>query len=462
LLDRAILNEKTSIDSDDKILWYIIIKDDFDNAGKYYSVGLSNYVTFDLDYELSNKFYYEIGNTAYAAIDVRTISTKSIEIIKVAGFPNCGKVDLYFPKYGTVSNFVSGEYLITSPNHGVVSGDRVKFTEALGSGTPLNGLKYAIPVDQDRFNIYYDKEFSYPAYIHDTYSSTGVRWSVVDGQTWAYGLTLYSPTDKNGYGAQLSLITSNEPSNTGETPLSRAVESSTIKPQADFTGQRSWTNYYPYERFDSTDGTVFGVVNGNKFGSSVSLKKYGNNYILMVAEEGASESFQLFSSFETSVDDYKPHNKKVVPSFLPYGKLHYFIVNPQTKSIEYLTTYSPSDNPWVSYEIVNRQERLIGQISKFDNKSLTTSDIATYNNTNSNYWNGARILQWSKDYFYNSEIGFSFPNQNAYPQDYGFVDKIKGADFEISGDTIYAGYVANVKNSDFFNNLRLLNVKINI
>lgn len=468
--DRAILDNKTSIDTDDKFLWYIIIKDNIADAGQYYSIGLSNYVTWDFQYQglslnydfanLFNYLYYEKSNNeSYYPLDLRIISIKSLEVIKVAGFPNCGKVDVFFPKYGSVENFVSGDYSIFSPRHGLASGDRVKFTEALGSGTTLNGFKYALPIDSDSFSIYYDKELSSPAYIHDTYTSTGVRWSVVDGQTWSYGFTLYSPTDKNGYGTSLSLITANEPPVTGETPLSRAIETTTEKPQNNFTGQISWTNYYPFERFDSAEGTVFGVVNGNKFGSSVSLKKYGSDYILMVTEEGANESFQLISPFETVVEDLpKPYNKRVIPSFFPYGRSHFYKITPSSKSIEYITSYAPSDNPWASYEIVNRQERIIQQITKFDNKALTSSDLATYNNTSSNYWNGARLMQWSKDYFYDSDIGFSFPNQNSYPYDYGFVDKLKSADFEIDGNSVYAVMAYNVKNADFLNYSRLKNV----
>lgn len=456
LYDNATLSSKLNIDSEYEYLWYIIIKDD----GTYCFIGLSSYTTweysFDINFPVSQN---NLITEDHLIVGWKKPSFRLSEAIKVAGFPNCGKVDIFFPKYGNVENFVSGEYTITSPNHGLASGDRVKFTEALGSGTTLNGLKYALPINNDNFNIYYDRELSYPAYINDTYSSTGVRWSVVDGQTWSYGFTLYSPTDKNGYGTSLSLITANEPPVTGETPLQRAIETTTEKPQYDFTGQRSWTNYYPFERFDSTEGTIFGVVNGNKFGSSVSLKKYGTDYILMVTEEGANESFQIISSFETVNDGLpKPHNKRVIPSFFPYGRVHFYKITPSTKSIEYITSYSSSDNPWASYEIVNRQERILGQESKFSNKQLTSSDLATYNNTSSNYWNGAKLMQWSRDYFYDSDIGFSFPNQNSYPYDYGFVDRLKSADFEINGDTIYAVTVSNVKNADFLNYSRLKNV----
>lgn len=273
LYDNALLSSKLNIDSEYEYLWYIIIKDD----GTYCFIGLSSYTTweysFDINFPISQN---NLITEDYLIVGWKKPSFRLSEAIKIAGFPNCGKVDLYFPKYGNVENFVSGQYTITATAHGLASGDRVKFTEALGSGTTLNGLKYALPLTSDTFNIYYDKEFAYPAYIHDTYTSTGVRWSVVDGQTWSYGFTLYSPTDKNGYGTSLSLITANEPPVTGETPLSRAIETTTEKPQNDFTGQRSWTNYYPFERFDSTEGTIFGVVNGNKFGSSVSLKKYGS------------------------------------------------------------------------------------------------------------------------------------------------------------------------------------------
>ena len=208
LYDNTTLSSKLNIDSEYEYLWYIITKDD----GTYCFIGLSSYTTweysFDINFPVSQN---NLITEDHLIVGWKKPSFRLSEAIKVAGFPNCGKVDIFFPKYGNVENFVSGEYTITSPNHGLASGDRVKFTEALGSGTTLNGLKYALPINNDNFNIYYDRELSYPAYINDTYSSTGVRWSVVDGQTWSYGFTLYSPTDKNGYGTSLSLIHRNAP-----------------------------------------------------------------------------------------------------------------------------------------------------------------------------------------------------------------------------------------------------------
>ena len=455
LYDNAILTPKSTLDGDIDDLWYIITKDD----GAYCFIGLSSYTTWDYSFDLN----FPANQTNLITADRLIVgwkkpSIRTSEIVKVAGFPNCGKVDLYFPKVGVINAFTSGTNEVTSYNHGLSTGDRIKVTEALGSGNTLNGVRYVSTITPDKFAVYYDSSLSYAATINNTTTPTGTRWSAVDGNTWGYNLTLYSPMGKNGYATTTQLRTSVEQPQ-GETPYDRAVESSTTdKPQANLTGQRSWNNYYPYERFDSGDNIIFGVVNGNKFGSDIALKKYGNNYILMVAEEGASESFQLISSYATKLTEVIPQNKKVIPSFFPYGRIHFYTINPSARTVDYLTTYSPTDNPWAAYETINRQEKLLSQLELYENKNLQISDINTYNTTSSNYWNGAKFMQWSKDYIYNSDLDFNFPNQNGNQYDYGFVDRLKSADFEISGNTLYCYSVSNVKNADFNNYLRLKNL----
>ena len=477
LLDRATIDDKPTVSSDKDFYWYIILKDGMD-AGEYYSIGLSNYVTWDYTYntnvgsdEYNKLTYYKSSTQAvdpgsapnpnyahYEPLDLRFISTKWVEVIKVAGFPNCGKVDLYFPKVGIVHDFQSGWNTVTSSGHGLSTGDRIKFTEVLGSGNSLRGLRYVIPIDPDRFNIYYDKEGSDPAYINNVSTSTGIRWSAIDGNTWKYSTTLYSPTDKNGYGTVLKLISSYEPPSTGESPLDLAVEWPKDKPQADFTGQRSWNNYYPYNRFDSTNNQTAQVVNGNKFGSSIAIRKVDNRYILLVAEEGASESFDIVSSYATNEEEPRPKNQRVVPSYLPYGRLHFYSIDPSTRSVEYITSYSPSDNPWVGYETINLQERLLNVIQKWENAAISNGDLYTYNNASNNYWNGARFLQWGLDYIYNSELGIEFPNQNARLNHYGFLDRPKAVDFEVENSGVYCAYSVNVKDADFYNALRIENL----
>lgn len=455
LYDNAILTSKPTLDDDYDELWYIVTKDD----GTYCFIGLSSYTTWEYSLDLDFPFVQTNLITAdRLVVGWKKPSFRSSEIIKVAGFPNCGKVDIYFPKVGDIQSFASGTNEVVSANHGLSTGDRIKITEALGSGNTMNGVRYVSTIDPNKFALYYDSSLSYGAAIYNTTTASGVRWSAIDGNTWGYNLTLYSPMGKNGYSTTTQLRTSVEQPQ-GETPYERAVESSdTDKPQANLTGQRSWNNYYPYERFDSGDNIIFGVVNGNKFGTDISLKKYGNNYILMVAEEGASESFQLISSYATKTTETVPQNKKVIPSFFPYGRIHFYTINPSARSIDYLTTYSPSDNPWAAYELINRQEKLLNQLNLYENKKLQISDISAYNTTLSNYWNGSRFMQWSKDYFYNSEIDFNLPNQNGNLYDYGFVDRLKSADFEIINNTIYCTFIANVKNADFINYLRMKNL----
>jgi hypothetical protein len=455
LYDNAILTSKPTLDDDYDELWYIVTKDD----GTYCFVGLSSYTTWE--YSLDFDFPFDQTNLITAdhlIVGWKKPSFRSFEIIKVAGFPNCGKVDIYFPKVGVINTFASGTNEVTSSNHGLSTGDRIKITEALGSGNTMNGVRYVSTIDPNKFALYYDSSLSYGAAIYNTTTASGVRWSAIDGNTWGYNLTLYSPMGKNGYSTTSQLRTSIEQPQ-GETPYERAVESGdTNKPQANLTGQRSWNNYYPYERFDSGDNIIFGVVNGNKFGADISLKKYGDNYILMVAEEGANESFQLVSSYATKITETVPQNKKVIPSFFPYGRIHFYTINPSARSIDYLTTYSPSDNPWAAYETINRQEKLLNQLSLYENKLLQLSNINAYNSNINDYWAGARYIQWIKDYTYNSELDFSFPDQNLYPYEYGFLDSLKSADFEIENNVLYCAAIANVKNADFINNLNLKNI----
>lgn len=455
LYDNALLTPKPTLDGDTNDLWYIITKDD----GTYCFIGLSSYTTWDYSFDIDFPTpQTDLVTSDHIIVGWKKPSVRTSEIVKVAGFPNCGKVDLYFPKTGYVETFASGTNEVVSSNHGLSTGDRIKITEALGSGNTMNGVRYVSTISPNKFALYYDSSLSYGAAIYNTTTASGVRWSAVDGNTWGYNLTLYSPIGKNGYATTTQLRTSVEQPQ-GETPYDRAVESDTAdKPQANLTGQRSWNNYYPYERFDSGDNIIFGVVNGNKFGADISLKKYGSNYILMVAEEGASESFQLISEYATKVTETVPQNKKVIPSYFPYGRIHFYTINPTARSVDYLTTYAPTDNPWAAYETINRQERLLSQLALYENKSLQISDINTYNYTTDDYWSGARYVQWSKDYVYNSELDFSFPNQNLYPYDYGFLDSLKSADFEISNNVIYCAAISNVKNADFANNLNLKNI----
>jgi len=477
LLDRALINSKTSINNESEFLWYIILKD----SGKYYSIGLSSYVTYDYSYkdsfpedvwslsysrpESENPYPPKPSTEYYEPIDYRYVNTNGIEVIKVAGFPNCGKVDIYFPKWGAVDSLQNGSNVIWSQNHNLSPGDQIKFTEVLGSGNNLTGLKYALPIEEPegnrRFSIYTDPACTIPANVSGVTTSSGIRWSAVGNNSWGYSYSLYSPLDKNGYGSSLQLRTFHE-NVFGDTLLSRALERPRDKPQSDFTGQRSWNNYYPFERFESQEGDVFDVINGNKFGSAVSIKPHKGGYILMVAEEGASESFDLISKHETETEEPRPKNKRVIPSYFPYGRVHFYKILASDKSIQYITTYSPGDNPWAAYEVVNRSERLMDYIRPWENASLSSLELYSYNNIANNYWKGARYLQWGLDYKYDPVAGANLPDQNAHENHYGFLDRLKYADFEIVDNDIFSTLANNVKNADFYNGLNINALKAQV
>lgn len=463
LYDPSLTDTKTTINSDTEFLWYIIVHDD----GTYYSVALSNYVTYNYQLQLSGftQEYSMLYYNNYGPTDLKYVSFKSINVSKVAGFPNCGKVDLYFYKNGTIESFTSSSNIIKSSNHGLKTGDCIKITECLSTSktllTNLNGIFYIKVIDGNNFALYSDSGFVYPINVVNTKTGSG-KWNAINGEIWAYNTTLFSPYGKNGYGFTPSLKNSTETTTNSDDPFNRAVDSSSydgtcLKPQADFTGQRSWTNFYPFERFNTTDFTAYGIVNGNKFGASLAIKKYNGGYVLMVTEPGAFESFEICDSFILNQGETLPQNRVVIPNYFPYGRIHFYQID-SNKNVTYLTSCSSTDNPWAAYEFTNRQERLLGVNAPYQNSKLTFNNIKAYNTTSSNYWNGARFCAWQQSYTYNSTYNTNLPDQNSSPLEYGFADCLgKAADFEVDGTNIYCFASTNVKSADYLNNLRVLN-----
>jgi hypothetical protein len=464
LFDKTITSQKTNIDDDVENLWYIVVNDD----GTYSHIGLSSWIYFDWLGNVNFNDFPEYSSTFlpsnYLVADWKIINITTINIYKTAAFPNCGKVDLYTIKKG-VSTSLSGD-TIKSPNHGLSNGQRVKITGGLSSGTAdasvtnVNALWYAKVLDTNYFQLYSDPTLTMAANIANVRNPSGLSWVAIEGDTWKYTNTIYSPNGKNGYGFNSKLRTSFEPDSTEEDPILRAVSSDIyddgyLKPQADFKGMRSWNNFYPFQRFGTSAEIALNIVNGNKFGTSVSIKKYNNDYILMVTEPGAFESFQIADEFILTPNQAVPNNQKVIPIFFPYGRVHFYKIY-SDYSVEYITSFSTNDNPWIAYEAINRQEKLLNVHATFQNSALTNNYAKIYNTTTSNYWANARFFGWQKDYTYNTTAQMLLPDQNSSQLEYGFVDSLgKGGDFEIDNGTVYGFVSTNVKDSDYLNNARI-------
>jgi hypothetical protein len=464
LFDKATISQKSNIDEDVNSLWYIVVNDD----GTYSHIGLDDWVYFDWLYNVNFNDFPEYSSTLlpsnYLIADWRKINITTINIYKTAAFPNCGKVDLYTLKKG-MSSSLSGD-VIKSSNHGLNNGQRIKITGGLSNGTAdvsvtnVNGLWYAKVIDTNYFQLYSDPTLTMPASVANVRNPSGLSWTAIEGETWRYNTSIYSPNGKNGYGFNSKLRTSFEPDSMEENPILRGINSSIyddgfLKPQADFKGRRSWNNFYPFERFNTSAEIALNIVNGNKFGSSLSIKKYGNDYILMVTEPGAFESFQIADEFIFNINQTIPANQKVIPSYLPYGRVHFYKVYAD-RSIEYITSFAKNDNPWYVYELINRQEKILSLHNTFENSALTNNNAKIYNTTLNNYWANARFFSWQKNSVYNTEAQILLPDQNSAQLEYGFVDSLgKAGDFEISDGSVYGFVTTNVKDSDYLNNLRI-------
>lgn len=440
LLDKAVVGDKLNIIDDNEFKWYIIVKSD----GQYYSVGLSHYVTWDYTYSTSYPYPESgmLGFDAYEVIDYRFISVQSVKLVKTAVFPKCGKVDIFSPAKGIVQSF-SGNQIISS-GHRLSTGDQIKIAGGRGNGSNINGLRYVQVIDSNTFSIFYDMERVYPCSIVNTLSGD-IEWKSINKSSWKYLTSIYSPMGKNGYSLSPSLNSVNEsPSFSGHL-IDIAQESSTNKPQADTRGLISWNNYYPFERFGENEDVIYGIVNGNKFGSAVEIQPYNDGYIIGISETGAAESFPIVSEYETSTEEYKPKNKRLAPYYFPYGRVHFFWSD-SSFNISYLGSYNREDNPWIAYESANRSDKLYGG-SYHSNIPITQSQLEQYQTSTNDYWFGAKIIHWSQSYYYDTSFRFDLPSQSSNWNYYGYIDEF-GSDisFNISGDTIDSIILTRSKN----------------
>jgi hypothetical protein len=412
------------------------------------------------------------------------ISTKStIKLIKLANYPNCGKVDIYTRKGGPIHAYTGKT--VTSSGHALSNGDSVKFSSALSiSGvTNLNGIRYVSGTTTHTFDIYADKNCNSGVFITNLKSITGVSWTTVSKDNWKYNHSIYSPMGKNGYGfsEKLRAVAETGVFNTGiyATPITpvfrRAVESSTVdglltKPQAYLNSWTSWNNFYPFTRVSQKiDGiTVFDrdFDNGNKFGSDCQISKVSdNNYVAMITEPGAVVSFELYEDFYSKT--YKPTNKKVLPHYFPYGKIHFYNITKDPYSISYMTSISQTGNPWAAYESVNRISKREGYNYTTNRYEMTVdnSGVNTTLKTNTNhisndsYWVGGRFYSWIPNYVYDTELTLNMPEWDKFHREFGFLDSFgTSAAFEIQDNILYGVGSTFVKNANFYTGDRVLNV----
>lgn len=399
-------------------------------------------------------FPYLLSSNVYSS--GTPVGISNIKLTKYANFPTCGKVDIYTKKTGSVTSITDNT--ITSSGHGLEIGDSVKFTCGLNSSsgiTNINGIRYVSGITTNTFKIYADPVFQTGIKVENLRSISGVTWTANGTSVWKYNNTLYSPQGKNGYGYTQSLRTTYETGVDSSNMFARAVESSGTDngrtlPQAYFDGNRSWNNFYPFERM--TADSIITMPNGNKFGSDCQISKVASDtYLLMVTEPGAEVSFKAFEEWSivqnstTVKPPPKPENQVVTPKYLPYGRVHFYKIKKNPYSISYLTSISASGNPWLLYELYNTND--IG----YKNLPVTMDKLRnTYNTTFDDYWLGAIFYAWNKDYklnsFYNTEIPYRSEDKDQ--NEFGWLDSFgKSAAFEVVNNKVYVATSTNVKGS---------------
>lgn len=251
-----------------------------------------------------------------------------------------------------------------------------------------------------------------------------------------------------------------------------------LYPQGYFNGARSWNNFYPYERLSDDSETAISVVNGNNFGQCVRLKKIKtidapdifqpDVYMLMISEPGALESFTIADSpanIQNSPNPtYTKWNHKVVPTFFPYGRIHFYQItkNNNALNIEYIRSCSHADkrgvvSSWLLTESYLKNQRIVDgtqrKIKTDPDKRVGYSNDLLSNLSSTNPivtpfpskeqakdYNRESItlskayFSWSKNFIYNSNVDAMLPdfNPDIYPGrvEYAHIDYFgKSADF---------------------------------
>lgn len=483
-----VFNSDYYVKDDEELKWYILLA----NNNKIFGVSFSSYIDwtpgsslfltpreyFGASINDSSPELTSYDESLHQIIDQREIIVDDIKMYKIINFPNCGKVDLYTRSAGTVESILGTDTLVSN-NHGLVDGDRIKMTSTLSSTTAMQtnllGTFYVVNAELNTFKLSYYQNGS-AIEITDLKTVDGIIWTKVNGPgNWKYVSTLYSPCGKNGYSTQpVQLIQKTETAtNAGDSIYTRAVEyTASIDtyvsqgqknyseneyryPQGYFDGRASWNNFYPFQRFENEDPTVYGIINGNKFGQSIKLKKYSDTeYILMVTEPGAIESFQI--------TNYLPiQNKRVIPSYLPYGRIHFYKLTKaklnNALTVEYLKTVSKNDNPWSTYEINNFNYKKTADFN-YENLFIDSKYIENVlNKSTNNYWLGGRYTSWIGEYKFDQLYNTYMPNIDLNPYEFGYLDWFgKSADFSIENNKIYCIASTNVKNANFNTGSRII------
>lgn len=318
----------------------------------------------------------------------------------------------------------------------------------------LNNVKYVKVVDENAVQIFEDKELTKIITVPINLSfQSDLVWTCIgnatdkDNQGWGFYSSLSSPSGRNGYTRQsyrkYESFDKPQPTNIvfdgySQDSIKQLIDSAeSYNPShfAPFSYGNSWNNYYPLKRYPDDNITNLGLTtfgngqssllkllinNGNNFGCSVDLKKYTDNeYILSIGEPGATDSFKILNQYEidnsdnpSSYGQYCPVNVRVIPKYLPYGRVHFYKITKNSyggiRQIDYLNTIIQENHPWKTYETLNLSKTLDSYDYRYYatiNYPIKSSEILDNITLATLYWNGASYISWNKNYIYQQGVG---------------------------------------------------------
>ncbi len=272
----------------------------------------------------------DVGPTEYFTLTNPSLATGfgyiscTVEAVKYLPIVECGKVDLFVKKTGSISSYQSQGKLV-SVQHNLQNGDIIKIYDAINSD--INGVRYVQVVNDSTFIIYSDSDFTQR--VNSYYEGSPV-WSAYgniyneESQSWDY---LGSLIGSNNYDIQPAISTLNlslgEQFNNAQTmddifkldfgltdaefatfmeyPLFRTAEEDALFASLDLTSTDQTS--VAIKRDGTTGGwtspdrhlwtSPFSYLTSFEFGCSIDLVKHNGRYVLAVGQKGL-ECIQSF------------------------------------------------------------------------------------------------------------------------------------------------------------------------
>lgn len=317
-----------------------------------------------------------------------------VYVIKYKPVIECGKVDLYTKKRGSINSYLSNGAVV-SLDHNLKNGDIIKIANAQNS--TINGVKYVQVVNDNTFILYKNADFTEREISY--YEGSPV-WSACgnvydeESQAWDYLGTVTSPEGRNGYAYEKTTTHDistfyntntigdyfNGVSTTDELlRLDFKISESVFNTYKQFpvvsgvpTRSTSDDTYFSALDFRETElkasdvfsplDTLWTTCNNYlqsfRFGEGIDLIKYQNRYILAVGEPGLETIPDLSNHVQLPVnpvygkvflfDIYMDSNGQITDSSndpdrpISFNSKYYAYTNDSSIGVPYVLT--PDDN----------------------------------------------------------------------------------------------------------------------